>query len=461
MAVHTNKQGLELPIEGAPKQRIDDAPEVSKVACMAADFVGLKPGMHIAVGDVVKRGQPLFNDRKSDGVVHTAPAAGRVIAVNRGRFRALQSVVIELSESERAGRPSDGDFASFAAFTGKPIDSLTREDVVALLVESGLWTALRSRPFGRVPSPGSDAPHSVFVTASDTNPLAASVDTVLRDRQQDFEHGLNVVRRLTEGKTYLCKHADSEVSAGEVSGISVEAFRGPHPAGTVGWHIHTLDPVHRGKHVWHLHYQDVIAIGRLFQHGRLELERVVALAGPTVRQPRLLRTRVGAALDELVTEQLSTMVENRVISGSVLYGRTAMGEVFGYLGRYHLQVSALREGREREFMGWLTPGADRFSTSGIYVSQLSPGRKFPFSTTTNGSHRAMVPIGMYERVFPFDILPTFLLRSLLVGDLERAESLGALELDEEDLALCSFVCPGKQDYPAALRKNLDDIWSDG
>lgn len=460
MAVHTNKQGLELPIEGAPQQRIDDAPEVSKVACMAADFVGLKPGMHVTVGDVVKRGQPLFNDRKSDGVVHTAPAAGKVVAVNRGRYRALQSIVIELTESERSGRPADGDFASFAAYTGKAIDALSRDDVVALLVESGLWTALRSRPFGRVPSPSGDAPHSVFVTASDSNPLAADVDVVLADRKAEFEAGLAVVSRLTAGKTYLCKRSGTKVGAGSVPGITVEEFRGPHPAGTVGWHIHTLDPVHRGKTVWHLHYQDVVSIGRLFQTGRLDLERVVALAGPTVKKPRLLRTRVGAAIDELVSGELAAG-ENRVVSGSVLYGRSAEGDVLGYLGRYHLQISALREGREREFLGWLTPGADRFSTSGIYLSQLAPGRKFPFSTTTNGSHRAMVPIGMYERVFPFDILPTFLLRSLLTGDMERAEALGALELDEEDVALCNFVCPGKNDYAAALRKNLDDIWSDG
>ena len=459
MAVHTNKKGLELPIEGAPEQRIEGGPEVSKVACIAADFVGLKPGMHVTVGDVVKRGQPLFDDRKSDGVVHTAPGAGRIVAVNRGRFRALQGVVIELTESERAGNPSDGDFTSFAAYNGKPIDKLTREDVVALLVESGLWTALRARPFGRVPSPKADSPHSVFVTASDSNPHAASVDAVLAERQSEFEAGLSAVARLTSGKTYLCKRAGTKVAAGSASGVTVEEFHGPHPAGTVGWHIHTLDPVHPGKTVWHLHYQDIVSIGRLFLTGRLDVERVVSIAGPTAIRPRLLRTRVGASVDELVAGELKPG-ENRVVSGSVLYGRTAMGELHGYLGRYHLQISALREGREREFMGWLTPGADRFSTSGIYVSQLSPGRKFGFSTTTNGSHRAMVPIGMYERVFPFDILPTFLLRSLLTGDLERAVALGALELDEEDVALCSFVCPGKQDYSVALRKNLDDIWSD-
>jgi Na+-transporting NADH:ubiquinone oxidoreductase subunit A len=199
----------------------------------------------------------------------------------------------------------------------------------------------------------------------------------------------------------------------------------------------------------------------------------VSLAGPTVKSPKLFVTRLGAAIDPLVEGQLATTrpssdpqggvepVENRVISGSVLIGRKAMGDVHGYLGRYHLQISALREGRERELFGWLKPGVDMFSTSGAYVSALTPGKTFDFTTALNGSHRHMVPLGMYERVFPFDILPTFLLRALLVKDLARAEELGVLELDEEDVALCTFVCPGKQDYGPILRANLETIWKEG
>ena len=219
-------------------------------------------------------------------------------------------------------------------------------------------------------------------------------------------------------------------------------------------------PVNRARTVWHLNVQQVISIGHLVRTGQLAERRIVALAGPQVDKPRLLRTRRGANLAELVEGQLKAG-ENRVIDGSVFSGRKAVGEPHEYLGAHRNQVSVLREGREREFLGWLTPGFNNYSTSGIYLSSLTPGKKFEFTTTTNGSKRAMVPIGMYERVFPFDILPTFLLRSLLVNDVTRAEELGALELDEEDLGLCTFVCPGKHDYGSVLRHNLETIWKEG
>jgi Na+-transporting NADH:ubiquinone oxidoreductase subunit A len=465
MAVHTITKGLDLPINGAPEQK---APSVSgsgvastHVAILAADYPGMKPRMAVKVGDKVKRGQLLFDDRKSEGVQFTAPGAGTISAINRGEFRALHSVVIELSASEREGKPAPDEFQAFNHYaSGTDLGKLSRAQIVALLQESGLWTSIRARPFGRVPPVGSAAPHALFVTVTDTNPHAPSVEVVLAGREADFEAGLSIVARLTEGKVYVCKGPGTKVPAGKTSNVQVEEFHGPHPSGTVGLHIHTLEPVSRRKTVWHVGYQDVILIGRLFKTGKLDVERVVSLAGPTVKSPKLYLTRLGAALDPIVAGKLQD-VENRVISGSVLVGRKAMGDVHGYLGRYHLQISALREGRERELFGWLKPGADMFSTSGAYVSALTPGKTFDFTTALNGSHRHMVPLGMYERVFPFDILPTFLLRALLVKDLPRAEELGVLELDEEDVALCTFVCPGKQDYGPILRANLETIWKEG
>ncbi len=460
MAVHKISKGLDLPITGAPDQSIAKAPAVRRVAIVAADYPGMKPRMLVKVGDAVKRGDPLFDDRKSEGVIFTAPGAGKVVAINRGHYRALQSVVIELSASEREGKPAPDEFRDFGGFTGAEAAKLSRQQIVDLLRDSGLWTAIRMRPFGRTPASTSNPPHSIFVTATDTNPHAPDVDKVIGGREKDFERGLAVVAKLTEGKTYLCRKPGSKVPTPKISNVEVAEFDGPHPSGTVGLHIHLLDPVDRSKSVWHLNYQDVILIGRFFATGQLDVERVVSLAGPTVKKPRLLVTRLGAAIDEIVAGELEA-VENRVVSGSVLSGRKAMGEIHGFLGRYHLQISALREGREREFLGWLKPGADMFSTTGAYVSALSPSKKFDFTTSTNGSHRPMVPIGMYERVFPFDIIPTFLLRALLIKDIGRAEELGVLELDEEDVALCTFVCPGKQDYGPILRENLDTIWKEG
>lgn len=462
MAVHTIKKGLDLPIQGAPEDTLADAPPVKRVAVMAEDFVGMKPKMHCRVGDNLRRGQLLFEDRKSDGVRHTAPGAGRVVAINRGDFRALQSIVIELSESEAQGKPTSEDFQQFSSYTGKKADELNREEVVSLLAESGLWTALRTRPFGRVPSPKDQAPAAIFVTASDSQPLAPSIDRMLEGQQEDFERGLKIIAKLSEGPTFLCKKAGSNVSAGSASAVKVEEFKGPHPAGNVGLHIHTLMPVDRNRCVWHLGCQDVIAVGKLFSDGKLDCRRVVALSGPQFGRPRHLVTRIGAELEPLVKEELKSG-ENRVISGSVLSGRRSQGEVHGFLGRYHQQISALAEGRERELLGWVKPGAKRFSISNAYTSALGRGSKkfFPFTTNKMGSPRAMVPIGMYEQVFPFDILPTFLLRALLSKDTSRAEALGVLELDAEDMDLCTFVCPGKQNYATALRENLEQIRSEG
>ena len=456
MGPHKIKKGLNLPIAGEPEQRIEPASQPRRVALIADDYIGMKPTMHVSVGDDVQRGQLLFDDKKISGVRYTSPASGTVVAINRGERRALQSVVIQLDAGELAGR---GSALSFRSYSSRHPGALSRQEVKDLLLESGLWTSLRGRPFARAANPA-DVPHSIFVTATDTNPLAASPDAVLEGREADFERGLQAVAKLTDAPVYVCAARGSSVTAPEGPRFRLEHFDGPHPAGTVGVHIHWLDPVDRNKTVWYLYYQDVIAIGKLFSTGELDVERVISLAGPAVRRPRLLRTRLGAATDDLVEREL-TNGENRLISGSVLSGRTASGDVFGYLGRFHHQISVVPEDRKREFLGWLAPGSDKFSTINTFVSRLIPARRFRFTTTTNGSDRAMVPIGMYERVMPLDILPTFLLRSLLVGDVEKAEELGCLELDEEDLALCSFVCPGKMEYGPLLRQVLTVIEKEG
>jgi Na+-transporting NADH:ubiquinone oxidoreductase subunit A len=214
------------------------------------------------------------------------------------------------------------------------------------------------------------------------------------------------------------------------------------------------------KTVWYLNYQDVVAIGAFFLTGRLDTRRVISLAGPVVNRPRLLETRLGAQVDQLVAGELHPDVVSRVISGSVLCGRAAAGPV-NFLGRYHLQISALQEGNQREFLGWQGPGFDKYSVTNIFASALSKGKKFALTTSTGGSERAMVPLGTYEKVVPMDILPTQLLRSLIVRDTEQAQRLGALELEEEDVALCTFVCPGKYEYGTLLRDNLTTIQREG
>lgn len=459
MGVHKIKKGLDLPIAGEPEQVIESGAAISHVALMAADYIGMKPTMFVGVGDTVKRGQALFEDKKSPGTIYTSPAAGIVTAVNRGEKRALQSVVVELSLGERAGEPLADEIIAFENYQEKDVASYSCDEVRALLIESGLWTAFRTRPFSKVPSVESE-PGAIFVTAMDTNPLAADVDVVFSGNEAAFEKGLAAIAKLREGNMFLCTAENSAIGVGPYAGVSHEQFSGPHPAGAPGTHIHTLKPAHRGRVAWHIGYQDVIAIGTLITTGALDVTRVISLAGPQVIKPQLLRTRVGASTDGLIdghTEGDS----NRAISGSVLSGRTASGDALGYLGRYHNQISVIAEDSEREFLGWLGPGQEKFSIINTFVSKFRPKHKFNFTTTTNGSARAIVPIGMYEKVVPLDIMPTHLLRALVMGDVEGAEKLGVLELDEEDLALCTFACPGKYEYGPYLREILTVIEAEG
>ena len=442
----STKKGMDLPIGGAPEQTLADTKAPRSVAVLGPDYVGMKPTMAVKEGDVVKRGTELFSDKKTPGVIFTAPAAGRVSAVNRGAKRALVSVVIDV-EGDAAE-----SFASGAGARG------SRQSIVDNLVKSGLWTSFRTRPFSRVPELAAE-PHSIFVTAMDTNPLAADPLVVINERQQDFAVGLDVIAELTAGAVHVCHEAGKTIPAGENSRLSAAEFAGPHPAGLAGTHIHFLDPVHAEKSVWSIGYQDVIAIGQLFTTGELDSSRVVALAGPGVARPRLIKTLLGASTDELTAGELNDG-EQRVISGSVLSGHRAHSGL-AFLGRYHNQVSVIPEDRERKLLGYLTPGSNKHSVFPIYLAKWLGRKTIDFTTTSNGSTRGMVPIGTYDTLMPQDILATQLMRSLLVGDVERAINLGCLELDEDDIALCTYACPGKYEYGPVLRQMLNQIQKEG
>jgi Na+-transporting NADH:ubiquinone oxidoreductase subunit A len=452
MAMHRIKRGLDLPLAGAPEARIDDARPVSRAALLAADTIGLRPAFAVQPGERVLRGQLLYEDRKNPGVRFTSPAAGSVSAIHRGDKRAFVSIVIEVAD--------DDDPRAQAPFAALPrsVTSASAAELRALLLESGMWTSFRTRPFSRIPAADA-APQALFVTAIDTRPHAPDPQLVLAGREDDFHLGMAVLEKMFEAPVHLCLAEGSKLGAGHGSRALVHQFTGPHPAGTPGLHMHLLHPVGAGRVAWHIDYADVAAIGHLLATGELETRQIVSLAGPAVRTPRLLRSRRGASVDQLSAGELHAG-EVRVISGSVLDGRVAAGDAAGYLGRYHHQVSALHEGRDRELLGWLTPQKDKFSVWGVVAGHFAR-RGLPLTTTTNGGERAMVPIGSYERVMPMDVMATHLLRALITGDAERAVALGALELDEEDLALATFVCPGKTEYGALLRRLLDRIEKEG
>lgn len=440
------KKGLDLPIAGRPEQVIHNGPAINRVAILGEEYIGLRPTMKIKVGDSVKKGQIIFEDKKNLGVKFTSPASGVVSEINRGAQRVLQSVVIEVKGEE---------CISFAKYDSAQLATLDAELVRENLIESGLWTALRTRPFSKAPEVDSE-PAGIFVTAIDTQPLAANPEVIIAEHKADFKHGLQLLGTLTQGKVYLCKAPDTDIPS---ANAQVETFTGVHPAGLVGTHIHHLLPASAKRTVWHIGYQDVIAIGQLFTTGELNTDRIVAIAGPRAVNPRLVRTCVGAAMADLTLNEKNEG-DVRIVSGSILNGHTASGP-HAYLGRFHQQVSLLEEGRKKEFFGWAMPGSDKYSITRAFLAHLSPSKLFYMTTTTGGSDRAMVPIGNYERVMPLDILPTMLLRDIVSGDTDGAASLGALELDEEDLALCTFVCPGKYDYGRYLRDCLDTIVREG
>ncbi|MBY0517444.1 MAG: Na(+)-translocating NADH-quinone reductase subunit A [Bacteriovoracaceae bacterium] len=443
------RKGLDIPITGAPDQKISSGPKISTVAIMGEDYVGMKPTLLVKEGDAVKKGQKILEDKKTPGVFFTSPVSGVIKEVNRGERRAFQSVVITNAGDEQI---------QFAHFKSKAINDISEADARALLQESGLWATLRTRPFSKSPSVDAKTNH-IFVTAMDTRPLSADAELILSESMKEFKAGVEVLSKMT-GTVFVCTKPESKVDVKGLKNVKHETFAGAHPAGNVGTHIHYLAPVDSKHSVWHMNYQDCIAVGKLFLTGQLSSERVISIAGPVASKPRLVRTIVGANLSELTQGEVQAGVVARVISGSILGGRKAAGTV-GYLGRFHLQVALVKEDHSREFLGWHSPGLNKFSLKNVFLSKLIPGKKFAFTTNAAGSHRSIVPIGSYEAVMPGDFLATQLLRFLMAKNTDRAVELGALELDEEDLALCTFVDPCKNEFGPVLRETLNMIEKEG
>ena len=446
------RHGLDIPVSGMPEQLAYAGPPIQHVALCGLDYPGLKPKLLVAQGDQVGLGQPLFIDKRDPAVQYSAPGQGTVVAINRGARRVLETIIIRLEES-------DITELSFDALADEEIMQLERDNVASRLHESGLWTAFRTRPYSRVPLAES-SPRSIFVTAIDTQPLAADPRVVVEAEVSAFTSGLRVLSRLTPGAVRLCTGPGWDISIPEMEQLQQAEFTGPHPAGLPGTHIHHLDPVGPDRTVWHIGYQDVIAIGKLFTTGKIHTKRVIALAGDRIKEPQLISTRLGASTDEIVKNRIKDPDNCRVISGSVLTGRMAEDKL-AYLGRYHNQLSVIRENSKKSLFGWLGVLPGLYTASSMLLKKTGHQRKLTFTTSQNGRFSGMLPMGLFDKVMPLDILSSPLLRALMVKDTDHAQALGCLELDEEDLALCSFVCPAKYDYGTVLRTNLKQIEKEG
>ena len=446
--LHKLKKGLQLPLRGQPDQRIESAGVIQSVGVLGSDYVGLKPTMLVQQGDTVKEGTPLFEDKKNPGVMVCSPAAGTVSQINRGAKRALVSVVISVEGDEKE---------YFPAVSSEDLSTFSGDQVRQILQQSGMWVAFRTRPFGKVPAVDS-APNSIFVNAMDTNPLAVDPQLIINEHPNAFAAGVAILDKFGV-PLHVCQADDAKLPDLSATSALTARFAGPHPAGLSSTHVHFLGPGNAHKTVWTVGYQDVVAIGKLFTTGKLDNSRFFALGGPYVNSPRVFHARLGASIEDITDGRL-VEGKKRVISGSVFNGHHADG-ILAFAGRYDNQISVIEENDDREFMGWIAPGSHKFSALNVFISSLFKPRAFDITTSQNGSPRAVVPIGVFEKIMPLDILPTPLLKSILVKDSDTAQELGCLELVEEDLALCSFVDPGKHDFGPLLRSTLTQIEREG
>ncbi|MFN2353025.1 MAG: Na(+)-translocating NADH-quinone reductase subunit A [Desulfopila sp.] len=443
------KRGLNVPVTGAPQRIIEDGGPVKTVALVGDDYIGMKPTMEVAEGDRVQTGQLVFTDKKTPGIKYTSPATGTIRAINRGAKRKFETLVVEVEDDEHI---------AFLDPAKTSISSLDSDAVRAILQQSGMWCSFRTRPYGKIP-PIDTSPAALFITAMDSRPLAGDPAVIINLYKEAFSRGLEILTRLVSTSIYLCRRAGEELGVDVPGTVEIVGFEGPHPAGLASTHIHMLDQAREDRIIWHINFQDVIGIGHLFTTGELPTEKIIALAGPAVKDPKLIKTRPGANIEQICSNRLAP-APLRVLSGSILDGREA-DEFHGFLGRYHNQISALPDKSGRGLFSWGTPGSDRFSIKPIFTSAMNRAKSFAMNTALWGGQRAIYPIDSYDRVMPLDIIPMALLKCLAKCDTEKARSLGALELIEEDLALLSFVCPGKNNFGPMLRRVLTEIELEG
>ena len=433
-------KGLDIRLQGEAAKTIVEAPKASEYAVSPLDFEGVTPKMLVKVGDKVEAGTPLFFDKKHPEVLFTSPVSGTVAAVNRGEKRKILSVVVAADKE-----------VAYKEFAKLDVATASREDIVKLLLESGLWTMFIQRPYGVVATP-SDMPKAIFVSAFDSAPLAVDYDFALAGDKEALQKGFDVLGRLTEGKVHLSYHANQTTPS--FTGVELHAFKGKHPAGNVGVQIHHIDPINKGEKAWTLNIQDVAILGRLFLNGKVDMSRVIAVAGSCVAEPKYYRVVAGASVKALLGGKLSNE-HARVISGNVLTGRNVGME--GFLGVNANMLTVIPEGDDYELLGWAMPRFKKFSVSRAYFSWLFPCRKYNLDTNLNGGERAFVMNDLYEKYLPMDVYPVHLIKACLANDLDKMENLGIYEVVEEDLALCEFVCPSKIEIQQILRNGINTM----
>jgi len=443
-------KGLDIPISGEITDLAITNYITKKVAVLGKDYHDLKPTMLVKIGDQVKKGQKLLEDKKIPGLFLVAPASGEVIEINRGERRAFESLVIDCNNKNEEKifieNPSNFDFK--------------KEHVRDILIDSGLWTNLKKRPFSKVPNIDENV-DDIFISCLDTNPLSFDPEIFIKQNLDDFNKGLEILSLITSKYVHISSKIGSNLFV-ESDKVKLYEFNSLHPAGNVGTQIHFISPLGRNKSVWTINYQHVCQIGHMFNFGRLSFKKLLSVAGPQVKIPFLLETVSGADLTEIMRDKL-LQGPNRIVSGSILSGRNAT-ENESFIGHFHNQISVLREVEDddRELFNWFRPDLKKHSFLPVFFTKFFEKiNPLKFTTSMNGADRAIVPIGVYEDVLPFNIMATQLLKSIVLRDTEEAQDLGILEFDEEDLSLATYVCPSKYDFGSILRENLKIIEDEG
>ncbi|MDE5612636.1 MAG: Na(+)-translocating NADH-quinone reductase subunit A [Odoribacter sp.] len=437
------RKGLDIQLKGEAEKVVQPAGKLTSCALKPTDFRALTPKLMVKAGDAVKAGDVLFVDKAHPEIKFTTPVSGTIEAVNRGERRKLLEVVVKADAENQ-----------YKDFGKAEISDLNREEIINRLLDSGVWPFIKQRPFDIIANP-TTTPKAIFVSAFDSAPLAPDYDLVLFGQEKDLQTGFDCLKKLCNKEVNLNLRADTPSTSvfTKLQNVDINYFKGPHPSGNAGVQIHHLNPVNKGEQVWTVNIQDVAIIGRLFNSGHFDARKIIALCGSEISKPQYYRTVLGASIAELTEGKLKNAVEQRIISGNVLTGTKV--ENNGYLGFYDDQLTVIPEGNHYEFLGWAAPGFNKFSASRLFPSFLCPKKRYTLDTNYHGERRAFVVSGQYEKVFPMDIYPVYLLKACLAQDIDQMEQLGIYEVAPEDMALCEFVCTSKTPVQAILSEGIE------
>lgn len=454
MSEYKIKKGFDINARGKAELQIVELEPPKKVAVQPPEFRGIKPKLDVEVGDQVRIGSSLFRDKTNPDLKFTSPLSGKVTAINRGERRVITEIVIE----------SDGkhDHEKFTVIPKDKIANANNDDIIANMLKAGIWPLIRQRPFSKIAN-YRNQPRDIFISGMDTAPLASDINFIMQGLDADFQHGIDILAKLTDGKIYLSVDGKNENIASafiNAKNVEINSFSGPHPAGNVGVHIHHIKPIKQQDVVWYVNPYAVALIGKFFRTGVYPTERIIAIAGSVLKERKYFKTHLGAPIGSLITEGNIDHPEVRFISGNILTGRKI--QISGYTGFYDNLISVIPEGaKEKKLLGWYRPGTKMRSRSRTYLSTWLGKKEFDVDTLLNGGNRAFIMTGDYEQVLPMDIYPVQLVKSILVEDIEEMEALGILEVDEDDVALCSYICPSKYDFGTIIRQGQDLIEKEG